>query len=169
MVSTLVMGALGHAIVLGLLAFIWRAHATRWNRLAAVYGSSAMPRDTPRRAMQTLIFVGGWIGFSSYRGIVTVQATEAGVTLSLPPLCSLFHPPLAVPASDLHAHETSWYVNARSYRLSFANAPGVEIVIDDELMEWIESRLAKPVVTSDFTAPTELPADVADRESVLSR
>ncbi|MEN0110298.1 MAG: hypothetical protein AAF805_06205 [Planctomycetota bacterium] len=153
--STVVLGVVGHAMALGLLAFIWRAHATRWNRLASAYASPPMPVDTPRRAMQTLILTGGWFGFSSYRGVVTVQATETDVTLSLPPLCALFHPALTIPACDVRARETVWYVNARSYRLSFAAAPGVEIVIDHDLMEWIGSRVAAPLT------PDELAAEAA--------
>lgn len=141
--SKLLLFLIGQVVFVGVLRLVWKSNATRWNRLARAYAADAPLACKARRHLQSVILVGGGIAFNSYRGIVRVGATNEGMTLSLLPPWSFFHPPLLIPYGDIRIQPTSWYLNTKSFKCSFADASDVEVLVDEELMEWVEAQAAR--------------------------
>ncbi len=131
---------LGSCIPVALALGMWKANSRRWRRLAREYRVTG---DLPSQAesrMQTLILVGGDIGWNSYKGITTVAVTPEGILLKLMPPFSAFHPPLLIPYSDLTLEPKRWYVIGETYQGTLSRVSDVQFYIDDKLVDWIKSE-----------------------------
>lgn len=93
--------------------------------------------------MQTVILVGGDIGWNSYSGITTVGVAPEGLLLKLMPLFAAFHPPLLIPYSELSIQPKRWYLIGKTHECTLRRVSDVRIVIHDELLEWIRSKATK--------------------------
>lgn len=120
---------------------VWRTNARRWNRLARCYRADESVTPDVELKMQTIILFGGWLGFNSYKGTVTVGLSSEGIHLRLLGPFQIYHPPLLIPYEDIDVSPTTWYLNASSYKYTCAQVAGVEIIIDDDLKGWIDARL----------------------------
>ncbi len=153
MIEGLLLHLVGYGVFAGLLYGIWKSNARRWTRLAAAYRAvdfcHVAPRPNAQRTMQTVVLVGGDIGWNSYRGVVAVGVTLEGVSLRLMPPFAAFHPPLLIPFADLRVEPTRWYLLGKSFQLTLSGVSDVRIIIDEELLGWIESQAAELVVVTE--------------------
>lgn len=101
MIGTLLSQLVGVGFVLALIAGMYKANARRWGRLARAYRVTGHLPSHAETGMQTIILLGGDLGWNSYRGITTVGVAPEGLLLKLMPPFSIFHPPLLIPYSDL--------------------------------------------------------------------
>ncbi len=87
-----------------------------WLSLAATYRSTAPRLGKPLRCSAVL---GQWPWSVFYRGIVHVRLNSAGITLSLFPVCRLFHPPLFIPWRDVSECKRVpfWFTTCTSIRV----------------------------------------------------
>ena len=145
----LIPALVGFFVFFGAMKFLLKSSARRWNQLAEEYSVEGPTENLSQRRMQNLILFGGVIGYNSYIGISTVGITSEGLSLSLLPPWSIYHPPLLIPFEDLSLRETSWYLNVRSYRYTCAKVDDIEVIVDKKLMEWIESQSPCPATRTD--------------------
>lgn len=134
--------AFGLAVAVGLFAWAWRRGAYRWRRLAAVYGQVPgwLGKPLAERRMQNLILRGGAFGWQSHNGITTVAVFDKGLRFSLMVPFSIDHPPFFIPFADLKATRTDWYLNTESYELDTRREPEIKLILDHDLMRWIEAK-----------------------------
>ncbi|MFK7818863.1 MAG: hypothetical protein AB8G99_09095 [Planctomycetaceae bacterium] len=92
--------------------------------------------------MQTVILVGGDIGWNSYKGITTVGVTREGISLRLMAPFSIFHPPLLVPFRDIRIEPKRWYLLGKTFQLTLTGVTDVQLILHDELVDWIGLRTA---------------------------
>ena len=141
--QTLILAIFGQGVFFGLMYAVWKANARRWNRLARFYRaddelSEETIRCCPMRRMQTVILVGGHVGWNSYKGIVSVGVTNQGIVLRLLPPFSFLHPPLFIPFRESRIEPRKWYLIGRTSQLTVDQVSNVQIILDDELLQWIE-------------------------------
>ena len=67
--------------------------------------------------------------FQFVQRFVTVGLTCEGIYFRLPGPWQIFHPPLLIPYEEIEVGPTVWYMNASSYKYTFAQVAGVEIII----------------------------------------
>lgn len=151
MIEKLYLYVVGYGVFFGLMYGIWKANARRWTRLARKYGCidgslSEESQCFAKRTMQTVILVGGDVGWNSYKGIVTVGVTPEGILLQLMPPFSTFHRPLLIPFRDSRVEPKQWYLFGKSFQYSVAQVSDVQIIVHDELQHWIESQAASLAV-----------------------
>jgi hypothetical protein len=91
-----------------------------WWRLAEHYRAAA-PFGGQRWSWQT-----GWMGWSRYRGVLTVGADTTGLSLEVMPLFRLMHPPLFIPWGDIAAEERTVFIFP-VVTLQLAQAPEVKV------------------------------------------
>lgn len=146
MIEKLFLQVFGYSVFFGLLYAIWKANARRWSRLAKEYGASEDHRADAnvyaKQTMQTVILVGGHVGWNSYKGIATVSVTPDGIMLSLMPPFSIFHQPLLIPFRDSSVQPRRWYLFGTSYQYTLAKVDNVQIIVCDDLQGWIETQAA---------------------------
>ena len=130
----------GFFVFFGAMKFLLKSSARRWNQLAEEYSVEGPTENLSQRRMQNLILFGGVIGYNSYIGISTVGITSEGLSLSLLPPWSIYHPPLLIPFEDLSLRETSWYLNVRSYKYTCSKVDNIELILDEKLVKWIETN-----------------------------
>lgn len=169
MIQQIVMPLLGGAIVVALLGGIWKCNARRWNRLAAVYRAdcseqNSLDPESEQLSYQTLILTGGAVGWNSYKGITTVGVSRDGIMLRPHTLFSIFHPPLLIPFGDLSIKAKRWRLFGQTYECTLSGVHNVRIIIDEGLLNWIESRTTQLVETS--TAQHERDSSSDDVASV---
>ncbi len=92
--------------------------------------------------MQTVILVGGDIGWNSYKGIVKVGVTSEGILLQLMPPFAIFHPLLLIPFRDCHIEPKRWYLYGKTVQYTLDAVSDVQLIIHDDLQAWIESQAA---------------------------
>ncbi|QDV63462.1 hypothetical protein [Crateriforma conspicua] len=147
MMEKIIMHLFGYGVFVALMVTMSKAHARRWNRLAAKYRANQRPTNatTPvfsKRTMQTVFLTGRDIGWNSYKGIVTVSVGDEGIMLSLMPPFSLFHPPLQLLYRDIRMEPTRWGLISNCWRYTVTGVHDVQIVMYDELHEWIQNQAA---------------------------
>ncbi|MEZ6068354.1 MAG: hypothetical protein R3B90_22160 [Planctomycetaceae bacterium] len=136
------LGLFGLSFAGGLMLLMQWRHASRWNLLARVYaGDTAWQGE--RRSFQTALLRTHSLIYSSYKGIVQVEANETGIVLSLIWPFSLFHPKLFLPVEEIQLEPTSWYLNSRSYALTMSEVPEVEMVLDEEIVKWMGAKTGR--------------------------
>jgi len=141
MIEKLMLSLVGYGTFVGLMYGVWKANARRWNRLAAAYRAPAGIQCAAERTMQTVILVGGQVGWNSYKGIATVGVTEEGILLRLMLPFTLFHPPLLIPYGDSQIEPRKWYLIGKTSQLTLRKVGNVQVIIHDELLHWIESQV----------------------------
>lgn len=141
MIEKLMLSLIGYGTFVGLMCGIWKANARRWNRLAAAYRAPAEITCIAERTMQTVILVGGQVGWNSYKGIVTVGVTEDGILLRVMRPFGAFHPPLLIPYGDNKIEPRNWYLIGKTSQLTLSKVDNVQVIIHDELLRWIESEV----------------------------
>lgn len=149
MIEALLLRLIGYGVFAGLIIGVWKANSRRWNRLAAEYRAVETPRSHPARTMQTVILVGRDLGWNSYRGLVTVNVTPAGIALRLMPPFSACHPPLLIPFADVHVEPKRWYLVGKTFQYRLSRVGDVQIIVHDDLHAWIESQAAELAVMSE--------------------
>ncbi|TWU25212.1 hypothetical protein Pla52o_15100 [Novipirellula galeiformis] len=153
MIEKLYLNAVGCGVLITLLYVLWKTNARRWSRLARAYRAHDKLQCTaseccPTRSMQTVILVGGDIGWNSYKGIATVGVTAEGILLRLMPPFHVFHPPLLIPFRDSHIEPKRWYLIGKTAQFTLSQVSDVQIIVHDELLQWIESQATQLAVTS---------------------
>lgn len=141
MIEKLMLQLFGYSVFASLMCGIWKANARRWNRLAAEYRAPAGIKCAAESTMQTVILVGGRVGWNSYKGIVKAGVTEEGILLRLMYPFSCFHPPLLIPYGDNQIEPRKWYVVGKTSQLTLRKVGNVQVIIHDELLLWIESQV----------------------------
>jgi hypothetical protein len=141
MIEKLMLNLVGYCVFAGLMYRIGKANARRWNRLAAAYRAPAGIKCAAECTMQTVILVGGHVGWNSYKGIVSVGVTEEGILLRLMLPFSFFHPPLLLPYGDNQIEPRKWYLVGKTSQLTLRKVGNVQVIIHDELLQWIESQV----------------------------
>jgi hypothetical protein len=132
--------ALGMAVFVGVLSYVWKARAYRWRVLASSYGAGGV-RGPVRAAkhLQAIVAVGGGAAWSYYPA-VTVEILADGLCVRSFPPFSIYAPPLFLPFEEMTVRETSWHLNARSYAIVMERGAGVELIVDDRLLGWIREN-----------------------------
>ena len=144
MIAKLFSMIVGYGVFFGLMYGILKVKAGYWNRLAEKYAvdPSDRPLSFAKRNMQTVFVAETRLKSQSYLGITTVSVTRDGIFLSLIPPFSIFHRPLLIPFGDCRVEPSRWYLfgNA-SYQFTLSQVKGVQIIINDDLQEWIVDQL----------------------------
>jgi hypothetical protein len=123
----------------GALYFVMRFQNYRWRLLASAYQSRVRREATTRKRFATLVAIGGIPFFSRYAG-VTIEVCEDGLALSIVPPFSVGAPPLYLPFGEMKIRRTSWYLNSGSFSIKMARGRGVELIVDDALLGWIQAN-----------------------------
>lgn len=92
-----------------------------WSRLAQVYPAQA-PFTGRRWTTQF-----GRLGFTRYRGVLTVGANREGLFLDVMPLFRVGHSPLFIPWHDIATSEDTEWMMLSYVVFTFAQAPGVKL------------------------------------------
>ena len=156
MIEKLMLSLVGYGTFVGLMCGVWKANARRWNRLAAAYRAPQGIQCESERSMQTVILVGGQVGWNSYKGIVTVGVTEDGILLRVVRPFSVFHPPLLIPYNAMQIKARKWYLLGKTSELTLRRVENVQVILHDETLEWVASQatnLANRAVVSHHAAP----------------
>ena len=132
---------IGFSVFFGSLYLVWKSNAWRWNRLASQYANQVDSPIVAEKKLQQIILVGEGVAYNAYMGITRVGISEIGLSLSLLPPFSIFHPPLLIPFEDMLIEPTSWYLNCTSYKICTARVPQIEIIVDGKLKSWIATNL----------------------------
>ena len=148
MIEKFMLSVVGYGFLFTLLYGIWKCNARRWTRLARAYRApDLLHADAPEcyatRTMQTVILVGGDIGWNSYKGIVTVGVTAQGILLQIMRPFSFFHPPLLIPFRESHIEPKQWYLVGKTSQFTLNQVSDVQIIVHDDLLQWIESQTAQ--------------------------
>ncbi|WP_442510462.1 hypothetical protein SH528x_002085 [Novipirellula sp. SH528] len=98
--------------------------------------------------MQTVILVGGDVGWNSYKGIATVGVTKEGILLQLIAPFSLFHPPLLIPYGATDVEPRKWYLIGKTVQYNLREVSDVKMIVHDDLQDWIESQSASLAIAS---------------------
>ena len=122
--------------------------AFRWEHLAARYAGEMSAPPLAEKHMQTVILKGAGIAYNHHGGIATVSITEAALAIRLLPPWSIFHAPLVIPFDDITVSPAAWYAVGESYKLNFANAPEIDVIITGELLNWIHDHTPVTLRTS---------------------
>ncbi len=130
---------------------LW-ANARRWRYLAEHYATDDEHTGETRH-MQNAVLL-GLGGFNSLKGIVSIGVNEAGVSLRVMPVFSLFHMPLFIPHSDIQGWGTSWYLDGSSSELQLRHAPDVKIVVPTETATWIKGFSGNKMLLRSDEPPT---------------
>lgn len=144
MLSQVFFQAFGLAVFAALVSWAWSVRTRRWRLLAVAYAGSPerLGAVGAVRHMQALIFRGAGPAWESHQGITRVAVHERGLAFSLMFPFGIGAPPIAIPFADLTAETTDWYLNAESIALTARRCPELEIIVDAELMQWIEKEAA---------------------------
>ena len=152
LIQQAVMTAFGLSIAVGAFAFIYFRDATRWRRLAGVYGQSWMP-PLKKKHMRSLVLYGDGIAFNGYKGIVTIGIHETGIALKVMPPFGFFTPPLFIPFRDIRGWNQFWYLDAKSIELEIRAAPDIKIVMPASQVKWIEEASGRDLDLRDKCPP----------------
>ncbi len=129
----------GLGMVIGLMGFLWWRHGERWRRFAAAYPAQELGVVRETRRMQTVIVRSPSGIFHAYQGTVTVTIAALGVSLRLMPPWSAFHPEIFLPAAEVVAERTGWYLNATSYAVTLPRVPGLDLLVTGDDLDWFSS------------------------------
>lgn len=153
MIEKLMLQAVGYGVLVTLLYGVWKCNARRWTRLARAYSASdGLQTDTSEcyatRTMQTVILVGGHMGFNSYKGIVTVGVTSHGILFRLMAPFAMFHPPLLIPFRDCQIEPKQWYLIGKTSQFTLKQVSDVQMIVHDELLQWIGAQASQLATAS---------------------
>jgi hypothetical protein len=136
------------SVFVGLMYGVMKSNASLWALLARAYRADDGLSCDHQRTMQTVILVGGKVGWNSYNGIVTVGVTREGISLRLLPPFSLFHSPLLIPYREIQIEPRRWYLIGKTSQLTLNAVSDVQVIVHDELLQWIESQAMKATSVS---------------------
>lgn len=142
MIEKLILSLFGYSVFVGLMYGVWKANARRWTRLAAAYRAPDGITCAAERSMQTVILVGGQVGWNSYKGIVTVGVTEEGILLRVMRPFSAFHPPLLIPYGAMQIKPRKWYLAGKTSEITLRKVDNVQVIIHDETLQWVAAQAA---------------------------
>ncbi|MEZ6132012.1 MAG: hypothetical protein R3C59_25400 [Planctomycetaceae bacterium] len=153
MIETIFLSVVGYGTFIGLLCGVWKANARRWNRLARAYRAdsdltSNATECYATKTMQTVILVGGNVGWNSYKGIITVGVTHEGILLRVMTPFSAFHSPLLIPFGEIHIEPRQWYLIGKTSQFTLNQVSDVQIIVHDETLQWIESQVSQLAVAA---------------------
>lgn len=142
MIGDLVFYLISSSLPIALIGVMMKLNARRWTRLAQAYSAVDATDCVAKRTMQTVILVGGDVGWNSYNGIVTVGITREGILLQVMRPFSLFHPPLLIPYRDCQVEPRRWYLIGDTVQYTLLGVTDMQMIIHDDLQAWIESQAA---------------------------
>lgn len=128
-VLTLIVGVGTYVLVLFTLA-----HFGGWAELANRYKTNHLPDET-LKGRTILTSMGG------YKNCITLGADSTYVYIAIMPLLSPFHPPLAVPFSDIMIDRKRGTIPRGCAALHIGDGV-MTIYLYDNDIEWIEARYA---------------------------
>ncbi len=163
MIEKLFLNLIGYGVLAALLYTISRCNARRWNRLALVYRAPDQlqidpSRNNACRTMQTVILVGGNVGWNSYNGLITVSVTEQGLLLQLMRPFSAFHSPLLIPFGEIQIEPKRWCLIGKTFQLTLKRVSDVQIIVHDDLLKWIELQASRLATSSESPNAVSVPA-----------
>lgn len=142
----------GISVFVSILVGVLWSTSRHWRALAEHYASPDA-RSSEVRHMQNAVLIG--LGsFKSLKGIVSIGVNDAGVSLRVMPLFSLFHEPLFIPHSDIQGWSTSWYLDGESTELQFRSTPDIKMVVPTETAEWIKGYAGHQMVLKSIEPPS---------------
>ncbi|WP_442482197.1 hypothetical protein [Aeoliella sp. SH292] len=139
MIGNLLFFLVSSSLPIALVGVMMKLNARRWTRLAQAYPAADAAECFGTRTMQTVILVGGDSGWNSYKGIVTVGVTPAGILLRVMRPFSIFHPPLLIPFRDCQCEPRRWYL-IKSVQYTLRRVRNVQLIVYADLQEWIVSQ-----------------------------
>ena len=153
MIEKLLLHFIGYSVFIGVMYGMWKSNARRWSRLARKYsaGEQVPSQDSlcfAKRTKQTVILVGGNVGWNSYKGIVTVGVTSEGILLQLLFPFSIFHAPLLISYRDCSIEPKKWCLFGKSHQYTLTHVSDVQLIIDDDLQHWINTQCASLAVAA---------------------
>ncbi len=113
-----------------------------WRLLATGYASSEERPAKAVKRLTSLVAIGGAPIFTKYVG-VSVAVCEDGLALRIVPPFSVGAPPLFLPFAEMQVRRTNWYLNSGSFLIRMERGAGVELIVDDELLGWIQANTDK--------------------------
>lgn len=140
MIGDLLFHLMSYSLPIALIGVMLKLNARRWTRLAQVYSAVDATECVARRTMQTVILVGGDVGWNSYKGTVTVGITREGLLLKVMPPFSLFHPPLLIPYRDCDVEPRQWFLMGKTVQYTLRGVSDVQMILHGDLHTWIVSH-----------------------------
>lgn len=151
-ISASIRGAVGLAIAGGILAVIFKRHATEWQEMASVYDGSG---DTPLRVKrfgQLVLYCDG-APARPYKGLFRLEVYANGIALKPYRFLVPFHDPMFIPFRDIEGWTQTWYLDDKSVELQFAKAPRMRIIMPASQLDWIRETSGKRIHVSEQKPP----------------
>lgn len=139
MIEQLWLHAIGVTVFVGALGWALWTQSYRWRVLAAAYPNRTPGRSLAVRPIESLVASGAGHGWSSYHG-VRIEVAEEGLHLRLFPLFAAFSPPLFLPFAEMSTRRTRWYLNTGSFAISMQGAPGLDLIVSEDVLAWIRDH-----------------------------
>lgn len=122
------------------------AKASGWSKLADWYRGEA-PSNTETRGAHWMVMGGRWFR-PSYRNVITLAASPAGLGIRPFVLFRLFQPALFIPRADMQtAIVRKLFFTV--YEIRFTRAPEISALLPLKIGEWLEGKSAVPPAKRD--------------------
>jgi hypothetical protein len=124
----------GFAVFAAIMVYALHAYSFRWRLMTQAYAAPWPGQFVARKRIESIIVLGGGLMWSQY--MVSMRVTETGLALRLLPF-DFFNSSALFPFAELKAKPSDWYLNKETWELTAELAPGLRIMIDRDMLDWI--------------------------------